>query len=205
MLESQEKEWIEDEVISRRMPQILAEVRSKFPDEDFSEFEEKAKNNLIPNPFLLEKKNKDSLIVLSGLIHKEYALILLIGIMGVKVTEDGKAVIMEENREIDVTSDVLNIIPQLTSACALSIKNLSVLEDYIEEIGEMLNILALAIYLSVALKSPSVLEKVLLMVAYTISNARNEKVREMIREKTVKELRELGFEDLAETFTKMAK
>ena len=111
---------------------------------------------------------------------------------------------MEENREIDVTSDVLNIIPQLTSACALSIKNLSVLEDYIEDIGEILNIMALAIYLSVALKSPSVLEKVLLMVAYAITNTKNDKVREMVKERTIKELRELGFEDLAETFTKIA-
>ena len=153
---------------------------------------------------MLEKRKEEPLILLSGLIHREYAVILLLSVMSVKVTEDGRAVVMDEEGEVDVTREVLNMLPQLTSACALSIKNLSIHEDYIDDIKEILNIIALSMYLSVALRDSGVLEKVLMMVAYAISNARSDRVRGIIKERTIKELKELGFDELVEAFQKIA-
>jgi len=203
-LEKNNEEWIEDEYLSKKMPMIIDEVRKRFPKEELSEFEEKAKNNYIPNPFILEKKDKDALVFMAGLIHREYAVTLLLGVISVKITEDGRAIIVEGNREIDVTNDVLSLIPQLTSACALSIKDLSILEDYEEEINEIMNIIALSLYMCVALRSASVLEKLLLMIAYAINNSRSDKIRKMVQERTIKELKELGLEELANAFSKIA-
>ena len=203
-LEREEKEWIKDEFMSKRMPIILEEVRKKFPDEELSEYEERAKNNYIPNPFVLEKKDRKSLIFMAGLIHREYAVTLLLGVITVKITEDGRAIVQQEGREIDVTEDVLGLIPQLISACALSIKDLSIIEEYEKEINELLNIISLSLYMSIALKSPVVLEKLLLMVQYAINNARSEKIRKMVKDRTVKELKELGLEELAGAFSRIA-
>ena len=203
-LEREEKEWIKDEFMSKRMQVILDEVKKMFPGEELSEYEERAKNNYIPNPFVLEKKDRKPLIFMAGLIHREYAVTLLLGVITVKITEDGRAIVQQEGREIDVTEDVLNLIPQLISACALSIKDLSIIEEYEKEINELLNIISLSLYMSIALKSPVVLEKLLLMVQYAINNARSEKIRKMVKDRTVKELKELGLEELAGAFSRIA-
>ena len=203
-LEREEKEWIKDEFMSKRMQVILDEVKKMFPGEELSEYEERAKNNYIPNPFVLEKKDRKPLIFMAGLIHREYAVTLLLGVITVKITEDGRAIVQQEGREIDVTEDVLSLIPQLISACALSIKDLSIIEEYEKEINELLNIISLSLYMSIALKSPVVLEKLLLMVQYAINNARSEKIRKMVKDRTVKELKELGLEELAGAFSRIA-
>jgi len=150
-LEREEKEWIKDEFMSKRMQVILDEVKKMFPGEELSEYEERAKNNYIPNPFVLEKKDRKPLIFMAGLIHREYAVTLLLGVITVKITEDGRAIVQQEGREIDVTEDVLSLIPQLISACALSIKDLSIIEEYEKEINELLNIISLSLYMSIAL------------------------------------------------------
>lgn len=205
ILAGPEEEWIRDDVLSRRMPQLLDEVLKHFPDEDLSLYKEKAKSSLIPNPFILEKSDKEPLIFLAGLIHREYAIMLLVGILGIRVTDEGRAVIGEGDEERDVTAGVLNLIPQLTSACALSIRDLSVVKSYAEEIGELLNVVALLMYLSVVLRSPPTLEKILSTMAYTMERVRDANIRNLIGERMSKELRELGLKRIAEEFLKIGK
>ncbi|MEX0568757.1 MAG: hypothetical protein Q6363_006310, partial [Candidatus Njordarchaeota archaeon] len=112
------KEWIEDEILSQRMPEIFNEVKKYFPDFDITPYEENARDMLIPNPFVLEKSNDNAKIFMAGLIHREYTVLLLVGIMGVRITDDGRAVLDKEGKEIEVTDGLLSVIPQLVSACA---------------------------------------------------------------------------------------
>lgn len=199
-----EKKWVEDEIISKRMPEIFKEVKKYFPDFDTSKYEEKSTQMLIPNPFVLEKSNNNAEIFMAGLIHREYVVLLLVGVMNVRVTSDGRAVLDMEEGEVDITENLLNTIPNLVSACVLAIKDLSVVESYLNEINELMNIVALVLYLSVALKSSKSVEKVLTATLFLISKVQNEKIRESILNRVVKELRELGLEKLADEFKKIA-
>lgn len=198
-----EKEWIKDEIISKRMPGIFKEVKKYFPDFDTSKYEEKSTQMFIPNPFVLEKSNNNAEIFMAGLIHREYVILLLVGVINVRVTSDGRAVLDMEEGEVDITENLLNTIPNLVSACALAIRNLSVVESYLNEINELMNVIALVLYLSVALKSSESVEKVLAATLFLINNVRNEEIKKLVLNRVVKELRELGLEKLADKFKRI--
>ena len=195
-----EEEWIEEPLIAKRLPSIIDELSQKYPGEDFSKYTERLKEGFIPNPLLLEKTGKEALIVLAGLIHREFALIMLTGLLDVKITDDGRAFVREENRLVDVTDDILRLLPRIATACSFAIKNLSVSEKYLNEAKELINLMLMLLYMSVALGKVPVIETVITMSLYAADKTPNDDIRELLCTRFSKELEEMGLRKTANIF-----
>ena len=74
----EEERWIKSVMISNKgMPEIIKVLKEKYPQFDTTGIAEKAKEGYIPNPFFLEKSDKEEEKALAGLLHREQALFLL--------------------------------------------------------------------------------------------------------------------------------
>lgn len=195
-----EELWYEDRWIASRMPQILKELKAKYPDFDTDIFLRRAEDGFIPNPIKLEETGKKENIVLAGLIHREYTLTLLAGVVGVNFDDSGRALIMHENRQIDVTDELIEILPNLASACGLSIKNLSVDEKWEKDIDELMNIVSLILYISVFLRSTEVIESVLSIFVFVLTGISNKTLQRRLGERIYRDLNELGLEKIGRLF-----
>lgn len=78
MIWMEEERWIKSVMISNKgMPEIIKVLKEKYPQFDTTGIAEKAKEGYIPNPFFLEKSDKEEEKALAGLLHREQALFLL--------------------------------------------------------------------------------------------------------------------------------
>lgn len=74
----EEERWIKSVVISNKgIPEIIKVLKEKYPQFDTTGIAEKAREGYIPNPFFLEKSDKEEEKALAGLLHREQALFLL--------------------------------------------------------------------------------------------------------------------------------
>lgn len=203
ILSNAEEEWLEDELIAKQMDNILGRLQEVYPSFDISEYKEKAKENKIPNPFKLEKSSKEELKSLAGLIHREYAMILVLGVVNAKITEDGRAVIDLGDSKEDITDSLQELIPHVATACSFAIQNLSINVAWEKEIDELLQILSLALYYAIALKATKLLEDILLIIVYASKNTQ-EPAKTKLIDKVREDLKSVGLEELETVFNNLA-
>lgn len=198
------EEWYEDQWLASRMPHILKELKNKYPDMDISLFLSRAEEGFVPNPISLEKTGKKENIILAGLIHREYALVILAGIIGIDFSESGRAIITRDDREIDVTDELMEVLPNLASACGLSIKNLAIDEVWEKDIDELINVISLVLHMGVFLGNTDVLENILSIMIFILTDIANRKIKQKLGERIYSDLSELGLEKLGQLFIEIA-
>jgi len=186
------------------MPHILKELKNRYPDMDISLFLSRAEEGFVPNPISLEKTGKKENIILAGLIHREYALVILAGIIGIDFSESGRAIITRDDREIDVTDELMEVLPNLASACGLSIKNLAIDEVWEKDIDELINVISLVLYMGVFLGNTDVLENILSIMIFVLTDIANRKIKRKLGERIYSDLSELGLEKLGQLFIEIA-
>lgn len=90
-----EDKWLRSEIISSRgISEIIKILSELYPEYSFVEVERKAKEGLIPNPFILENSDVEAERALAGLIHREQAYLFLSYIQA--VLEEASDQLVEE-------------------------------------------------------------------------------------------------------------
>lgn len=192
--------WFEDPWLASRMQVILKELKNKYPDADINTYLDQAAKGLVPNPLELENSGKRENIILAGLIHKEYALSIAAGIINVDF-QAGRAVIEYEGDRVDITKELMELLPDLTIACCLSIKDLSIDDaSWADDINELIRIVSFVIYVGALLRSVDLMENLLVVLISTISSIKDEGVRKRFGEQIYRDLTEMGLSKLGQIF-----
>ncbi len=73
-----EAKWLRSDIISSKgMPEIVKILSELYPDYNFNEINERAREGLIPNPFVFENSELEVERALAGLIHREQGYLFL--------------------------------------------------------------------------------------------------------------------------------
>lgn len=151
--------WLSSDIISHKgMPELLKMLRELYPEYDFSEYESKAKEGLIPNPFILENSEVEAEKALAGLIHREQAYLFLGYIQSILEK------IYQSKEEVSVSEDVDKLLLVGADALAHSILILIAINKMRNIAIDSAPLLAQIVPVSILLKRDKMAERILTLI-----------------------------------------
>jgi len=155
-----EDKWLRSEIISSKgIPEIIKMLNELYPDYNFNEIEERAKEGLIPNPFVLEGSDIEAEKALAGLIHREQAYLFLSYIQAILDKIYGQS-----KEELSVPEDVDKLLLVGADALAHSILILIKINKMREIAINSAPLLAQIVPVSILLKRDKMAETVLTLI-----------------------------------------